>query len=559
MLAYQLLIFQFFVISLAANSFALEDVSQLFPHKGLEDRINFWKLVFTRFGEREVVFHDEDDLRLIYHIERFSKERKNNPREIRRQRDYLKRKQRELEALFDDISRYGPNSSRLSSQHKKIIQQLENANHRVSASNLRLFKNRIRYQRGIKEKFRDGLVRSGRYLERMRDIFARYNLPQEITYLPHVESSFDYTAYSKVGAAGIWQFTRSTGRSYLRINRYVDERLDPIRATDAAARLMRDNYAVLGNWPLAITGYNHGKNGMLRAKKQHGSDLKAIISKYRSRYFGFASKNFYAEFLAALLVANNYEEYFGSLEFATPLKFETLRVAKAYDSRYFTTVPGLTRDVLSKYNPHLRKVLSSSGRVLPAGIDLRVPLGKSEPLRVALQSAKTSTSGAMIASDGSIRYRVLRGDVLGDIASSFGTSVRSLKRLNGIRNANRIQVGQVLLIEPATESSNRTASKPETYRVRSGDSLTSIAKRLDTTVAGLVQANSITNPNRLHSGMNLQIPGSDPKTSRRYKVRRGDTLFKIARRFGTSVTSIKRANRIRNSHLIRQGQQLLIP
>jgi membrane-bound lytic murein transglycosylase D len=434
----------------------------------------------------------------------------------------------------------------------------------MTTGTLQNLKARIRYQRGIKEKFRESLIRSGLYLDRMRSIFESYNLPAQLTYLPHVESSFDYTAYSKAGAAGIWQFTRGTGRSYLRINGFMDERLDPVRATDAAARLMRDNYAVLGNWPLTITSYNHGKNGMLRAKSQYGNDITRIIDNYKSRYFGFASKNFYAEFLAALYVAENYEKYFGSLPIAAPLEFDTIRTEKPYDSSYYTTVPGLSFEILSSYNPHLRRVFARSGRVVPAGIDLRVPIGKGEPLRVALQNARPSASGLILASDGSTRYRVRPGDVLGNIAADFGTSVDSIKSLNRIKNANRIYPGQMLLVTPPTgavSSGTRSAEPavPSVYRVRSGDSLTNIAKRFRTDVDELARLNSISNPNRLYPGMKLRISPGNEEETRIYQVRPGDTLAKIARRFGTSVSSLKRANRIRNPHLIKEGQELVIP
>ena len=561
-LAHHLLIFQLSIFAVAASSFSLEEVSSVFPNQGLEDRIAFWKLVFTQFGEREVIFHDENDLRLTYHIERFTRKRDNDSAEIRSQRDHLKRTHREIKALFDDIAEYGPNSGRLNSKHRRIIEQLKKANYKISASSLRTLRDRIRYQRGIKEKFQEGLIRSGMYFERMQAIFESYGLPTEICYLPHVESSFDYRAYSKAGAAGIWQFTRGTGRNYLRINRFMDERLDPIRATDAAARLLRDNYAVLGNWPLAITSYNHGKNGMLRAKKQYGSDLPRIISHYKSRYFGFASKNFYAEFLAALEVARNYGEYFGAIELALPLEFETLRLTKGYDSSYLTSVPGLTKEVLSTYNPQLHRVFASPGRVVPSGIELRLPVGTREPLRVALQSAKPSTAGVMIAADGSTRYRVQRGDVLGDIAANFGASVRQLQRLNRLPNANRIHVGQVLLISGPTEPVSTTVEReatPANYRVRSGDTLSSIAQRFGTTVGEVTRANKIANPDQLYPGMKLQLNTANSQTTQRYKVRRGDTLAKIAQKFDTSVSSIKTANRIRNANLIQQGQELVIP
>ena len=122
--------------------------------------------------------------------------------------------------------------------------------------------------------------------------------------MPHVESSFDPYAYSKVGAAGLWQFMRSTGRRFLRIDAAVDERLDPYRATEAAAQLLSYNYRLLGSWPLAITAYNHGAEGMRRAREQLGTDdIVRIVRDYHSPTFGFASRNFYVSFLAALTVS----------------------------------------------------------------------------------------------------------------------------------------------------------------------------------------------------------------------------------------------------------------
>ena len=140
-------------------------------------------------------------------------------------------------------------------------------------------------------------------------------LPPEIAALPHVESSFDPTAYSKVGAAGPVAVHRSTGRRFLRIDAAVDERLDPFRETEAAAQLLSYNYRLLGSWPLAITAYNHGAEGMRRAREQLGTDdIVRIVRDYHSPSFGFASRNFYVSFLAALSIAREPDRYFGGFE-----------------------------------------------------------------------------------------------------------------------------------------------------------------------------------------------------------------------------------------------------
>jgi len=160
---------------------------------------------------------------------------------------------------------------------------------------------RIRFQLGQKDRFLEGLIRSGAYLPQIREIIRSYGLPVELAYLPHVESSF--------GAAGIWQFTQETGKRFMTIDYAVDERRDPLRATHAAARLLKENHEKLGDWPLAVTAYNHGVNGMRRAKEAKG-DYPAIFREYESGLFKFASRNFYAEFLAACEVAENYRTYF---------------------------------------------------------------------------------------------------------------------------------------------------------------------------------------------------------------------------------------------------------
>lgn len=552
-----------------AEPFSLSEVDELFPTKGFGVAINFWKKVFTEYSTREVLFHDEEDLRLIYHIETFAQGIEDNDREARRQRDYLRKKERQISRLFDDIRRKGANSPNLGPIQRRIVSVLRAAGYTINSRLLRKLKKRVRFQRGIRDKFRTSLIRSGLYLKHIKRIFGSYGLPAELAYMPHVESSFDYNAYSHKGAAGIWQFTRGTGRSYLRINRYVDERRDPIRASDAAARLLRDNFAVLKSWPLTITSYNHGKNGMLRAKRKYGTDFLKIVKNYRSRYFGFASRNFYSEFLAALEVAKNYRRYFGELEISAPLEFDTVRLTRSYDCSIMTTIPGLTAEILAGYNPHLKTVLGKSWRrTIPAGIEIRVPRGKGDSVRATLTSARSISGEPLIAADGSIRYRVQPGDALGEIASRFGTTTRSLQRLNGIKNPNRIYLGEILLISPATLNQSAAAAATTlgdgpadlvAYKVREGDNLSTIARRFNTSVRAIQAANSLSDPNLLRPGATLRVQANAARPTQQYIVRAGDTLSDIANRFGASVSELKTVNGITNPHRIQKGQRLMIP
>src|SRR5204863_1243970 len=201
--------------------------------------------------------------------------------------------------------------------------------------------------------------------------------------LPLVESSFQ-NVRSKAGAVGVWQFTSGTGRSYLRITSKVDERLDPVRSSEAAARLLRDNYAALGEWPLAITAYNHGRGGMLQAQKLYGSDLPAIIDGYRGPVFGYASMNFYSEFIAAVDVYENYPQYFGELVLERP-----------------NSIP---RD---------RPQLIAAATVAPK-------------VTAKMSPSKTVAPAPAAAA----KYKVQNGDTLWEIAKKFGTSIRDLMDKN---------------------------------------------------------------------------------------------------------------------------------
>ena len=173
---------------------------------------------------------------------------------------------------------------------------------------------RVKAQRGIKERTAAGIKRSGRYIAQIQQIFRERGLPPELTYLPIVESSYDIGARSSVGAVGVWQFMPRTGREYMRVGAGIDERRDPLESSRAAASYLKQAYDYLGSWPLAITSYNFGQAGMARAVAEVGSDnLVDLIQQYNHPYWGFPPKQFYAEFLAAVEIGSNPSEYFSRL------------------------------------------------------------------------------------------------------------------------------------------------------------------------------------------------------------------------------------------------------
>jgi len=353
------------------------------PSEGLESRIEFWKKVYTQYGQEDVIIHDRVHVNLIYDVAAKGEQAS---------------KVSAVEEALAEIQANLNSPENLSPVAALIRDAITSNGLPLTQESISELRENIHTQFGIKERFRDGVIRSGRYLDAFQEVFANEGLPADIALLPLVESSFENRALSSAGAAGIWQFTRGTGRLYLKVNRKLDERLDPTKATRAAARLLRDNYEALGSWPLAITAYNHGRGGMLRAQSEVGSsDMSKVIDEYTGPLFGYASMNFYSEFLAAVDVYKNHQQYFGQLVFDRPIRSEAAK-----------------------------------------------PSAPPETQVVAKSTAKPNTQTPKAAV--SDKYRVRKGDTLTEIAQKFGTTVRDLMDSNNLRNSV-IHSGQILLVK----------------------------------------------------------------------------------------------------------------
>jgi len=288
----------------------------------------------------------------------------------------------------------------------------------------------------------------------MRSILRSYGVPEDLVYLPLVESLYHPRAYSKSGAAGVWQFTRSTGRLFLKINYDVDERFDPIKATEAAAKLLRKNYEELGSWPLAVTAYNHGLNGVKRALQVlENADMGEIAVNYRGPAFGFASRNFYSEFLAARHVMSNREKYFGQVETDPPMRYATFRVPHYVKASTLMKKLGLSREEFVAYNPALRAPVLDDRRYVPQGYELRLPPDKQgvvEALYAQIPEEERSHE-QMHEKTASGYYRVREGDSMWSISRRFGVSIQELMAINGIDDPRRLRPGQLLLVVAETK------------------------------------------------------------------------------------------------------------
>lgn len=271
----------------------------------IEPNVKFWVDVFTTYGERDFIVHDRDQVWRIYQVLRLPGEGSPSRSDINTVNDYLKNK---FSSILIRLASGQPAADYEESRVTALFKNEPLSAYAAAAQNLRV-------QEGMREQFREGLLRSRYYRFTMERIFRDVGLPPELVALADVESGFYSRARSNAGAVGIWQFTRGTGRQFMRITRYHDDRLDPTTETEAAAKLLQSNYLTFGNWPLAITAYDYGAGGMAQAAEQYAGDYARIIRDYDGPHFGFASKNYYAEFLAALQINQFEDAYFPDLRY----------------------------------------------------------------------------------------------------------------------------------------------------------------------------------------------------------------------------------------------------
>jgi membrane-bound lytic murein transglycosylase D len=536
---------------------------ELFPlPDSLEPRVRFWVRIYSEVGTEGGLLHDPQDLNVVYEVVRYP-----GTQGRARERAVDKDKKRYAGILR---SLAAGKRSGLSSDEARVLALFPKG---VSDRTLSEAARKIRFQLGQADKFRAGVARSGRWEDYIRGVLHDRGVPEQLAALPHVESSFDPAAHSHAGASGIWQFTRSTGRRYMRVDHVIDERRDPLLATVAAARLLRANYESTGAWPLAITAYNHGAAGMRRAVSRLGTrDIGVIVEKYESRTFGFASRNFYAEFLAALQVSMRHVEYFGPIHKDPPAQPEIVLLDAHYAPATLGAAFGVPLKDLREANRALLSPIWDGQKHIPSGYALRIPRDPKRPPGDTIL-ASIDASERFGDQKGDRHYRVHRGDTLSKIARRFGVRESELASLNGLRSKHVIRVGQLLLLPLGDEgASGPTIVAREDhpsdgrYQVRRGDSLSVIAQRFGVSQGELTRTNGLRNRNSLHVGQVLKIPGSGvsstpaaPAPAFEYRVKQGDNLSKIAKQHAVSVHEITALNGLRNGNHLQAGQRLRIP
>ncbi len=404
----------------------------------IKPNVEFWIDIFTKYSKSQGVIHDNRNLEIVYEI--ITLDGSNTLRARRKNKKKIKAVIQKYKNILLNLSK---GNKSLSNQFPSNPETKKVAALFGVTAKPEDFKNaayNIRCQTGLNRQFKRGLQRSGAVIDEFRRIFLSHGLPVDLIYLPCVESSFNFKAYSKFGAAGVWQFTRSTGRRYMKIGYVVDERRDPYISTDAAARLLKKNYAVLGEWPLAITAYNHGLAGMQRAKAKKGT-YENIVESHSSRSFKFASRNFYSEFLAAKIVAKNPEKYFDTIQYNQPVSFQLIKTKGFLSIKNLTDILNCTIQDIKTLNPALRKPVFDGQKYIPKGYNLKLP----ENLPV--QNLNNKLTALYKSRQKPSRFhRVQKGDTAGSIARIHSVTLKDLTLANRLNRRATIYIGQNLRI-----------------------------------------------------------------------------------------------------------------
>ena len=419
-------IYCFFGILVPAT--AQENQREIFPRPAeLESAISFWIRVYTEIDTDHGYLHDSEDLSVIYaSLNRSSQEIETARQRIKNDLDTLATGKR----------------TNLTDSQKEILALWPEG---VSNQRLQQATNNVRWQVGQSNAFLEGLERSGAYRDYIDGVLIDKNLPPQLALLPHVESSFNPNAYSHANAAGMWQFTRPTGQRFMRIDRIIDERMDPYISADAAMDLLEYNYQVLGTWPLALTAYNQGVGRMSRAVRETDTDeIQEIIKNYKGPGFRFVGRNFYAQFLAVNDIERNIHQYFDDIQYESPITFTEVRLDSDIEAAGIERSFNIPLSQLRDDNPSLRNVVWQGLKRIPRGFRLRLRADQLPEITNFLAEIDSSYKHPTQLRDS--YYEVQRGETLQAIASKFETTTEQLVSLNEIRNPDEIQAGQRISI-----------------------------------------------------------------------------------------------------------------
>lgn len=507
------LLFWVFLVTAAAPllGHAQERHSDLSRYRGrvfpeppaLRPAVEFWRQVFGVWRGHQVALHDDKHLGVVYELIHVPGHLGESL--TRGQQAYVQARKKTLIrnlAALERAVRYRRGLSRTQQGLLDLITRKAGRGAVHGASD------RVRVQRGIRERFRKGVALSGRYDRLLRQVFREMRMPEDLALLPHIESSFVNHATSSAGAVGIWQFMPATGRTYLRMGSAIDERYDPVLAARGAARYLRNAYEDLGDWGLAITSYNHGVGGMMRAKRQFGPHIERIVANYRGRSFGFSSRNFYAEFLAARSILSRLPLYFPEgIAFDPPLQHDRFILKRSATVDRLATLVGVNRNALCRINPAWTSRATRGRVALPAGAALWLPAAGARPGAYASTYLQPASPGA-----GGPRR----------VAAELSPGARVTPPSYETEGAYRVR--------GAFRRVSLTGDEPPARSIRSGTRSRAPATK---------------------------IPA--PPVQQTHVVRRGESAYGVAARYGVKVQALLAVNDLNRKAIIKPGQRLRIP
>lgn len=437
------------------------------------------------------------------------------------------------------------------------------------------------FQGTARERMAVWLTRMPRYEMMIRDKLREHGVPEDMVYLALIESGFSNSAVSRSRATGMWQFMKGTGKLYgLRIDSWVDERRDPFRSTDAAARHLADLRDRFGSMYLAAAAYNAGAGKVGRGLKRLGDDEEEednpdadFFRLYDTRFLRRETKDYVPKLIAAALIAKQPEKYgFPRLEGIDALQLDSVIVPDATGLDVIARLADTTTAAIRELNPqYLRGVTPPRSTSV-----VRLPLGKGDTVSVLY--------AAMPAKDRItfVEHVVTRGQTLGGIAKIYGVSTATITAANPGVKAKSLRAGTRIVVPtsgarlPSTEttrsSSATTVSSSGMYTVRSGESLWTIGQKFNVSVAQLRDWNGLSSTAGLKAGQRIRVKGpgkaapakasstaSSGSGSRTHVVRRGETLSGIAQHYGVTMTALRNANGIDSGSVLKAGEKLNIP
>ncbi len=360
------------------------------------------------------------------------------------------------------------------------------------------------------------LARSTRYEALMKKVLRDNKLPEDLFYIALIESGFSSSARSHASAVGYWQFIRGTGKRYsLDINKMVDERRDPVLATQAAAEYFRDLYSIFNSWYLSMAAYNVGEGRVIKAVRKYKTKDFWELSQNR-RALPTETDNYVPKYIAAKLIAKNPDKYgFEGIDYMTPIEFDHVTLKEPVNLRMMAEKMNFNYEDFKDLNPKFK------GEIAPLDKDntlsLRIPAGTME---LAMTAASTSVASIVDFVPDQVEtqyYKVRRGDNLGSIARRYRTTVAYLRELNDFSRKKTIRVGQKIVVPDRTplqerkstkekKKSQSTVTTSDFYVVKRGDTLASIADKFDMSVIELSKANGIKRKSKLRAGHRLNIP-----------------------------------------------------